>query len=49
MVLGAYAATAIGLVDLIGTGYRYSALYFLVVLVIPLLTRGLRRVLRPTP
>ncbi len=48
IVLAGYAATAIGLVDLIGTGYRYSALYFLVVLVIPLLTVGLYRLTRGT-
>ncbi len=46
IVLAGYAATAIGLIDLIGTGYRYSAVYFLVVLVVPLLTVGLYRLMR---
>ncbi len=41
-----FAATHIGLVVLIGKGYRYSALYYLVVLVIPMLTIGLWRLLR---
>ncbi len=44
MVIAIFAATAIGLVDLIGRGYRFSAIYFLVVLVIPLLTVGLWRI-----
>ncbi|MFT4196973.1 MAG: hypothetical protein QM601_03530 [Pseudoxanthomonas sp.] len=34
-------AGRIGLIDLIGRGYRYSSLYFLLVFVLPLLTRGL--------
>ncbi|QNQ09582.1 YkvI family membrane protein [Sphingomonas alpina] len=47
ILVAVYAATAIGLVDLIGTGYRYSALYFLAVFITPLLTIGLWRLLRP--
>ncbi len=43
MVVAIFAATAVGLVDLIGQGYRYSAAYFLAVLVIPLFTVGLWR------
>lgn len=47
MLAAVFAATTVGLVDLIGKGYRYSALYFLIVLVIPLMTIGLWRVLAP--
>lgn len=49
IILAGYAATAIGLIELIGTGYRYSAAYFLVVLVLPLLTVGLYRLFRGGP
>src|SRR6185437_1841422 len=48
MTIANFAATRIGLVDLIGKGYRYSAVYYLIVLVIPLLTVGLWRLL-PRP
>lgn len=40
MMVAIVAATRIGLVDLIGSGYRYSALFYLAVLVIPLFTVG---------
>jgi uncharacterized membrane protein YkvI len=43
MLVAVIAAAEIGLVDLIGKGYRYSALIHLFVLVIPLLTIGLWR------
>jgi len=36
-----YLAGAIGLVSLIGQGYTYSAVLFLTILVVPLLTRGI--------
>ncbi len=36
-----YLADAVGIVDLIGQGYAYSALLFLAILVLPLLTRGI--------
>jgi uncharacterized membrane protein YkvI len=38
--VAAFGATAIGLIDLIGQGYRYSGYYFLVVFLLPLFTRG---------
>lgn len=40
MLIAIVAATRIGLVDLIGRGYRYSALFYLAVLVVPLFTIG---------
>lgn len=39
-VLAATVADAVGLIDLIGRGYRYSSLYFLLVFLLPLLTIG---------
>ncbi len=36
-----YLADAVGIVDLIGQGYAYSAFLFLVILILPLLTRGI--------
>lgn len=46
MVIAVYAASSFGLVDLIGKGYRYSSYFFLIVFLLPLLTRGLWLVLR---
>ncbi len=45
-VIAVYAASSFGLVDLIGKGYRYSSYFFLIVFLLPLLTRGLWLVLR---
>lgn len=42
-----FAATAIGLVDLIASGYRLMALVFLVTFVVPLLTVGVLRLRGP--
>lgn len=47
MMVAILAATRVGLVDLIGRGYRYSALFYLAVLVIPLFTIGAWRVFTP--
>ncbi len=46
MVLSVYAATAIGLVELIAKGYRALARLFLAVYVLPLMTWGLWRLWR---
>lgn len=46
MIIAAYFATTIGLIDLIGRGYRYSSAFFLVVFLLPLLTRGTWLVLK---
>jgi uncharacterized membrane protein YkvI len=40
MVVAVYFASTIGLIDLIGQGYRYSSAFFLLVFLLPLLTRG---------
>jgi hypothetical protein len=40
MIVAVYFASTIGLIDLIGRGYRYSSAFFLVVFLLPLLTRG---------
>lgn len=47
MVFAVYLATAIGLIDLIGQGYRIVSAYFLLVFVAPLLTLGLWKLMRP--
>lgn len=47
MVIAVYVANAVGLINLIGQGYRYSSAYFLVVFLLPLLTVGLWRATRP--
>ncbi len=44
-----YGANRVGLIDLIGRGYRYSAAYFFVVFLAPLLTLGAWRAFRRTP
>lgn len=49
MVIAVYVAELVGIVDLIGRGYRYSSYFFLAVFVLPLLTRGLWLVSRPEP
>jgi len=46
MAVSIYLAAAVGLVRLIAYGYRYSGYYFLLVFVLPLLTRGLYLVVR---
>lgn len=46
MIIAAYFATTIGLIDLIGQGYRYSSAFFLLVFLLPLLTRGTWLVLK---
>lgn len=35
-----FAATTIGLIDLIGRGYRFAAIFYIFVLIVPLLTVG---------
>jgi len=46
MLVAVYLASRFGIIDLIARGYRFSSYFFLVVFVIPLLTRGLWLVLR---
>jgi uncharacterized membrane protein YkvI len=40
MALTVFVAASIGIIDLIGRGYRYTSYFFLLVFFIPLLTRG---------
>lgn len=40
MIAATYLAVSIGLIDLIARGYRYAALFYIVVLIVPLLTVG---------
>jgi uncharacterized membrane protein YkvI len=41
LIVAVYAAAEFGLIDLIGKGYRFSSYFFLLVFLLPLLTRGL--------
>lgn len=41
LVVAIYLADAVGIVSLIGDGYSYSAILFLAIVVLPLLTRGI--------
>lgn len=45
MTIATLAATGIGLIDLIGKGYRYSGYYFVLIFLVPLFTLGLKRAL----
>lgn len=49
MLLSVFAATAVGLVDLIATGYGLLTYAFIVLLVLPVLTVGVWRLRRPGP
>ena len=40
MIVTVFVAASIGIIDLIGRGYRYTSYFFLLVFFIPLLTRG---------
>ena len=46
MIVSVYAASAIGLVDLIAKGYGYLTYAFIAILIVPVLTIGLWRLLR---
>jgi uncharacterized membrane protein YkvI len=45
-VISVYAASAIGLIDLIAKGYGYLTYAFILLLIVPVLTVGLWRLLR---
>jgi uncharacterized membrane protein YkvI len=40
MVVTVFVAASVGIIDLIGRGYRYSSYFFLLVFLLPVLTRG---------
>lgn len=46
MTIAVYAASWFGLIDLIKYGYRFSSYFFIVVIFIPLMTRGLLLICR---
>lgn len=46
MVIAVYGAASVGLIDLIGRGYRYVAVFYIAVFIAPLLIVGGARVLR---
>ena len=47
MATAVYLATSLGIVELIGRGYRYSSYFFLAVFVVPVATKGVWLILRP--
>jgi uncharacterized membrane protein YkvI len=47
MIIAVYLATSLGIVELIGRGYRYSSYFFLAVFVLPVATRGVWLISRP--
>lgn len=49
LVLAVYGATAIGIIDLVAQGYGLLSWVFILVLVIPLLTLGMWRILHTPP
>lgn len=49
MLVAVYLAESLGIVELIGRGYRYSSYFFLAVFVLPVATRGVWLILRPRP
>jgi uncharacterized membrane protein YkvI len=48
MVTAIFVASSVGIIDLIGQGYRYSSYFFLLVFFIPLMIRGLPLILGPS-
>lgn len=54
LLFSLYLAAAIGLIDLVALGFRYGAILFLIVMVLPIITRGAwlllgRKYPRPSP
>ena len=47
MAIVVFVASSIGIIDLIGRGYRFSSYFFLLIFLLPLMTRGLWLVARP--
>jgi uncharacterized membrane protein YkvI len=41
MFIAVFVASAVGIINLIGQGYRYSSYFFLVIFFFPLMIRGL--------
>lgn len=47
MIIAVFVASAVGIINLIGQGYRYSSYFFLVIFFFPLMIRGLWLAARP--
>ena len=47
MVFSIFLATEVGIIDLVALGFRYGAGAFIVIIFLPLVTRGLWKVLSP--
>jgi uncharacterized membrane protein YkvI len=48
MVIALFVASSVGIINLIGQGYRYSSYFFLLVFFIPLMIRGLPLIVGPS-
>jgi uncharacterized membrane protein YkvI len=49
MIVAVFVASAVGIINLIGQGYRYSSYFFLAIFFLPLMTRGLWLAARRQP
>jgi uncharacterized membrane protein YkvI len=49
MVIAVFVASSIGIIRLIGQGYRFSSYFFLLIFLLPLMTRGLWLAVRAGP
>lgn len=49
MMIAVFVAASVGIIDLIGQGYRYSSYFFLAIFLLPLTTRGVWLIVRSEP
>ncbi|MFC3050678.1 YkvI family membrane protein [Kordiimonas pumila] len=47
LIISTYLATSIGIIDLVAKGFRYSTYYFLAIFVLPLMTIGVWKIIKP--
>jgi uncharacterized membrane protein YkvI len=49
MIIAVFVASSVGIINLIGQGYRYSSYFFLLIFFFPLMLRGLWLIVGPAP
>jgi uncharacterized membrane protein YkvI len=49
MIIAVFVASSVGIINLIGEGYRYSSYFFLLIFFFPLMLRGLWLIVGPAP
>jgi len=49
MVIAVFVASSVGIINLIGQGYRYSSYFFLLIFFFPLMLRGLWLIVGAAP